>query len=140
MKKIYILFVACTLAFAVSSCSKDDDNSGSTTPTGGGNNTLDVWAEVVGTYTGDETTSTGGTKNNVEITITKLSDSKIRIAPGANSDKLQSLDIDVFKGDTSIFHQQGLFNGSFFIIANSKPPQVILDDKNNNVSYAGLKK
>ncbi len=142
MKKIYILFVAFTLAFAVSSCSKDDDNSGSTTPdtTGGGGGTLDVWAAIQGTYSGGETTSLTGTKDNVELTITKISDTKIRLTPGANSDHLQTLEIDIFKNDTSIFHQQGIFNGSFFIIANSNPPQLVLDDKTNTVSYFGLKK
>ncbi len=142
MKKIYILFVACALAFAVSSCSKDDDNSGSTPSGGGGggNNTVDVWANIQGTFVGDEVTSTGGTVNNVEVTITKISDTKVRIVPGANSQSLVQLDIPIFKGDTSVFHQQGVFNGSFFVIANSNPPQVILDDKDNNVSYSGLKK
>ena len=142
MKKIYILFMACALAFAVSSCSKDDDNSGSNNNnnTGGGGGPLDVWATVVGTYSGDETTSTGGTTNNVEVTITKISDTKARLTPGANSISLKALDIDVFKGDTSIYHQQGIFNGQFYIIANSNPPQLVLSDNANNVSYFGQKK
>lgn len=140
MKKIYILFVACALAFAVTSCSKEDDNSGTTTPTGGGgNNTVDVWANVVGNYTGEETTSVNGTTSGVSVTITKLSDTKIRLTPGTNSKDLKPLDIPVFKGDTSIYHQQGLFNGSFYIIANSTPPQMVLSDNDNNVTYFGNK-
>lgn len=142
MKKIYILFTAAALALGAASCSKDDDNSGSNNNSGGGggNNTIDVWANAVGTYTGEETTSVNGTTSNVEITITKISDTKLRLTPGANSKELKQLDIDVFKGDTSIYHQQGVFNGSFYIIANSNPPQVVLDDKTYNVTYFGSKK
>lgn len=143
MRKIYILFMACALTFAISSCSSEDDDNNSTTPSGGGgggNNSVDVWAKVQGTFVGDETTSTGGTINNVEVTITKISDTKVRLQPGNNSQSLKPLDIDIFKGDTSIYHQQGVFNGSFYIIANSNPPQLVLSDNANNVSYFGNKK
>lgn len=141
MKKFYIFFVACALAFAVSSCSKDDDNGGNNNnPGSGGSGSVDVWTAVQGTFSGDETTSTGGTINNVELTITKISDTKVRLTPGANSSALKTLDIDVFKGDTSIYHQQGVFNGQFYIIANSNPPQLVLSDNANNVSYFGNKK
>lgn len=139
MKKIYVMFMAGLLAFAVASCSKDDNNSSNNNP-GGNNNTLDVWAKVQGTYTGDATTSTGGTTSNMEITITKLSDTKVRITPAANNTLVKQIDIDVFKGDTSIYHQQGAFSGSFYVIANSNPPQVVMDDQNNNVTYYGTKK
>lgn len=141
MKKIYILFVACTLAFAISSCSKDDDSGSTTTPSGGGGtNTLDVWAAIEGDYLGDETTSVNGTTSGITVTITKISDSKIRLTPSSNTKDLKTLEIPVFKGDSSIYHQQGLFNGSFYIIANSTPPQIVLDDKDNNVTYFGNKK
>ncbi len=142
MKKIYVLFMAGLMAFTVASCSKDDDNSNNNNNNtgGGGTPTIDVWAKAVGTYNGDATTSVGGTTSNMEVTITKLSDSKIRITPAANNTIVKQLDIDVFKGDTSIYHQQGAFNGSFYIIANSNPPQIVLDDKNNAVTYYGQKK
>ena len=132
--------MAGLMAFTVASCSKDDNNSNNNNPSGGGTPTIDVWAKAVGTYNGDATTSVGGTTSNMEITITKISDSKIRITPAANNTIVKQIDIEVFKGDTSIYHQQGAFNGSFYIIANSTPPQIVLDDKDNNVTYYGLKK
>lgn len=141
MRKIYVLFMAAILAFTVASCSKDD-NSSTNNPSGGGggNTTLDVWAKALGTYNGDATTSVGGTTSNMEVTITKLSDTKIRITPAANNTIVKQIDVFVLKNDTSLYFQQGTFNGSFYIIANSTPPQLVLDDKDNNISYFGLKK
>lgn len=140
MKKISILFIAVAMAFAVSSCSKDEDDNANNNNTGGsGGGQLDVWAAAEGTYTGDAITSTGGSTPNMKVVITKISDSKLKLEPGAGNNIVLPLEIDVIKGDTSINHQAGVFNGQFFIIANATPPQLILSDNQNNVTYQGLK-
>jgi hypothetical protein len=140
MKKIYILFMAGALALGAISCSKDD-NSGSnntTTPTTTPPVTIDIWAKSVGTYTG-QVTNGQTSKENMTVTVTKLTETKLKLTPGAENTLMQEVEINVFKDETSLYHQQGTLDGTFKLIANVTPPQLIYTQNSGNISYFGLK-
>jgi hypothetical protein len=141
MKKIYILFMAGALALGAISCSKDD-NSSTTTPTPGGTTpppvTIDVWAKSVGKYSG-KVTNGQGENPDMTVTVTKLSETKLKLTPGAENTLMQEVEINVFKNETSLYHQQGTLDGTFKIIADANPPQLIYTQNSGNISFFGLK-
>lgn len=139
MKKLYIFLMAGAIALGAVSCSKDDNSSSNNNSGGGGGNpTLDVWAKSTGTFVGDVTNGQG-TTSNMTVTVSKLSDAKVRITPGPENTKMQTVDVFVFKNDTSIYHQQGTLDGSFYVIANSNPPQIVYTQNSGNISFFGQK-
>lgn len=139
MKKLYIFLMAGAFALGAVSCSKDDNSNSNNNNSGGNNNpTIDVWAKSTGKFVGDVTNGQG-TTTDMSVTVTKLSDAKVRITPGPENTKMQTVDVFVFKNDTSIYHQQGTHDGTFYVIANSNPPQIVYTQNSGSISFFGAK-
>ena len=144
MRKILLILTAFTIAIAPA-CKKDDDNNNNNNTGGGGGGgggggtPVDVWT-AMGTYRGDGALGVE-VLSNAAVIVTKISNTKIRVAPGAGN-IMPSADIDVMTNDTAIFQPPGSQSTTGIIVeinAKLKPPTMLYSNVPEKISYFGTK-